>query len=838
MGPSGLEARFREALAFRGTVASAAGVRYATDLARLLVRVCVGNPDELERRREPIKAAVAQRTELSPAEVEILVGIAEAPEFRAIVDVREIDAFGARFGEPACRALLDEDAADLDLPGFARTYGSGMALLLLDAIFGVIAADDGRIDTSELRRIETAASELGLDGVVLAALQRRHDPVLSGAEVAFPLAGQRLRVGRSPGCDVVLHDPQVAPWHCTLQRVEDTWRVVDADSGRPTVVNGRPITSAPLHQNDLLRVGPFALRLDGDRLVARNERSFAALEVGGLTRKIGETFLLDDVRFTVFAGEVVAMVGPSGAGKTTLLNAIAGITPADTGTVRMDGRDFHEILGIDRARVGVVPQDDIVLPELTVAESLYFSGRLRLPPRAPDSAVKDEVRRVLGELGIEHIRGSRIGDALRRGISGGQRKRVNLGQEMLTPTTRVLFLDEPTSGLDPRAAQDIVRLVRQLADRGRIVFLVTHDLTPQVMAQVDHLLVLAPGGRVAFFGPPAEACGYFNVQTPDAIFNRFGDKAPAEWGAAFRASPAWQKYVAVREELLKLPIKPASDAGKVTPVATSTLQQLHTLVRRYWRVKVRDRTGLWVLAAQPPFLALVMAVVFPRPTTQMIFMLSLSCLWFGMSLSVRELINDRVVWRRERRVGVGVLPYVGSKLAVLGTLVVAQCAFLSSLDWLMFRLWDYGFNPVALSAVCALTGLVGMTLGLAVSSIFTSSEAAVGTLPLLLIPQITFSSLLVGIRDMSGFARLFTWIDPQRYAFDATLKVGAKLEKATRVPGEWTTQTITGPLYELGLKGADASDMGLSLVALCAALVGFCALFGGVAFVRVWSREE
>ena len=200
--------------------------------------------------------------------------------------------------------------------------------------------------------------------------------------------------------------------------------------------------------------------------------------------------MLESINLTIFSGELIALIGPSGAGKTTLLNAINGVAPADTGSVTLNGHPFHYLLINDRSLVGIVPQDDLVLPELTVEESLYYSGRLRLPPQSTDQEIWTEVDRVLKELDIEHIRGSRIGDALRRGISGGQRKRVNLGQELISQSTRILFLDEPTSGLDPRASQDIVRLVRGLADTGRIIFLFTHDLTDGIINQVDNLLVL------------------------------------------------------------------------------------------------------------------------------------------------------------------------------------------------------------------------------------------------------------------------------------------------------------------------------------------------------------
>ena len=835
--------RFRAELSRQRSGATEESVGFAVDFVRLLMQAVLVAPEKLEQRFGAALRVTRERTALSPGEAGMLIRLAASPEFRSIENKAELLAFIARFGEQAGQALAADEASDLDLAAFVGKYGSWEALLLLDAMFSTVATD-GDIDPSELRRLEAAASELGIDGVLVSALHQKHEPryrTLNGeggvAGLIFQLSGDRIAIGRSGGMDVVLPDPQVGDHHATLTKSRTGWHLRDAESGRPTVVNNRPVTEAPFSKGDELRIGPFRCKLGADdTLVVQNDRVFTALSTRNLTRQIGSVSLLDDVSFTVFSGEVIAMVGPSGAGKTTLLNAIAGVTPADSGEVLFDGEDFHAMLGIDRSQVGTVPQDDIVHPELTVEESLHFSGLLRFPPDTKASELKDAVSRVLEELGIDHIRKSRIGDATRRGISGGQRKRVNLGQELLSRSTRVLFLDEPTSGLDPRAAQDIVRLVRQLADRGRIVFLVTHDLSPQVMAQVDHLLVLAPGGRVAFFGPPQVACTYFNVPTPDAVFNRFQDKAPADWGIAYRASSEFRTFVTMREDLRRLPGR-EGEPVVVTPRRVSSLQQLATQVRRYAMVKLRDRTGLWVLAAQPPFLALVMFVVFPKPTKSMIFMLTLSCLWFGMSAAVRELISDRVIWARERRVGLGVMPYVGSKVLVLGLLAVLQCTFLAGLDWVVFGLHAYGFNPVAFAAVASLTGLCGMALGLLISALFSSSEAAVGTLPLLLIPQISFSSLLVGLRDMNPLSQWVTRVDPLRYAFDAVLKVGEKLAEPSRMVGKWDDRTITGPLYELGLKGAGADDMGLDRTRLAIILVSFTAAFLFGAFLRVKTRD-
>ena len=244
-----------------------------------------------------------------------------------------------------------------------------------------------------------------------------------------------------------------------------------------------------------------------------------------------------------------------------------------------------------------------------------------------------------------------------------------------------------------------------------------------------------------------------------------------------------------------------------------------------------------VLAAQPPLLAAVMWAVFPKPTTALMFMLALSCLWFGMSATVREIIADRVIWRRERLVGVGVGPYLLSKVMVLGGLVAAECVLFTALLFWVLDMPDYGYDLTLLSAVALLTGWVGMSLGLLVSASWTSTEAAVGTLPLLLIPQITFSSIMVSVRSMGDVAQMFSWLTVQRYAFDAVIKCTDEL--AYFKYGQWQRQKVQGFLYELGLKlSAKAGDTGLPLEVLAGIMGGFCVIFLAASTLWVWARER
>lgn len=824
-------------------------VFFAADFTRMLLQGTVSGWQDFVLRRDTLIRVVADRCRLPSEEAAMVVQAAEMPRFRGFVERREQDAFRWRFGDDGWQRLQATRPAELSLRDWPDRYGLSETLSLIDAMLEVGAAplpdQPAGPAAADIRRVEAAAAEIGLPHAIVCALLSRH----TARPAPIPV-GERLRIGNSSAADLVLPDPQLPLVRAEIVAEGDQLLLQDLETGRPTLLNGAPISRAVLKHGDRVQIGGSTLTLDlpekapGPPGAARAPTlrpdhgwRLRPLCVQSLTRQIGEVSLLNDVSFTAFAGEVIAVIGPSGAGKTTLLHAISGIAPADSGSVTFDGQPLHHLLARDRSLIGVVPQDDLVHPDLTVAESFAYGARLRSPAGTPEQEIQASVERVLDELAIPHIRDSRIGDTLKRGISGGQRKRVNLGQELLTRSNRILFLDEPTSGLDPRAAADIVRLARQLADRGRIVFLVTHDLSSPVMAQVDHLLVLAPGGRTAFFGPPAEACRFFGVPSPDAIFRDFHQHAPDEWAARYRAAPACQAHVRAREALIARQIDPAAPPPPPPP-PPGTLSHLRTLTARYARVRSRDRSGNLVLAAQPLVLAAVAAVVFPRPTASMLFMVSLSCLWFGMSGAVRELISDRAIWLRERRAGVSVPAYVGSKAIVLAASVTLQCLGLAGLVFAIHSLHTYDFSLAAFSAVSVLTGLAGLSLGLFISSLFSSSEGAVGTLPLLLIPQISFAALLVNLRNMTDTARWLSWLNPQRYAYDALLKTGQKIGEQPRYGGGWKEPVgMNGTLYDLGFKGSAEADMGVPLHMLAAVLAGFVVAFGVGTLIRVWRRS-
>lgn len=783
----------------------------ATSMIRVLAGVWGAEHLDAERRRA-LGEAVA---ELTGVDVEALVLILEdATRLRSLAHAApgERRVFAAHFGERA--ASLLEEGVDTGpiLDSFTAFFGIEAAIGLIRLLLLVPVAQDERED-----RVVAALGGLGVDPLLIAAL--RHDgPRPRG--LPLQIAGKQALIGSSPSCEIVLPDPRVEPIHAELLRSGGAWRVVSRGE-RATVLDGATVASAPVGDGSVLQIGPYKLRLSGRNVEIEPASAPFALEARGIRRVTSDRVLLDGVHFTALAGEVIALVGPSGAGKSTLVGALSGAAPADEGEILLAGEPIEVALEQAPAIAGEVPQDDIVLPELTVEESLQFAARIRLPVNVGPEDRQAAVNRVLIELGMEPIRGHRIGDPERRGVSGGQRKRVNLGQEIVSDATRIIFLDEPTSGLDPKAATEIARLARRLADAGRIVVLVTHDMSAGVMAQVDHLLVMVGGGRLAWFGPVADACQMFEASSPAQIFERLGVHRPESWAAIYAASPAAMRWSEMRARVVAAGLLPRRATPAEPAARPGRLPLLRTLIERYILVKQRDRAGLVVLTLQPLLLAAVMHLVFPRPTASLIFLLTLSALWFGMSAAVRELISDRAIWLRERRVGVGVTAWLGSKIIVLGGLVALQCAVLTVLVFPGSGLGPHGFSPIELIQATALAGWSGLATGLLVSAAWGRSEAAVGTIVLLLVPEIAFSGIMMPLDEVNAVARVISWCNPARYAFHLVLRAGDTLSYLHL--GEWHARPVSGELFLMGLRPAGEGSLGIGAYALMAVLTAMIA---------------
>lgn len=361
------------------------------------------------------------------------------------------------------------------------------------------------------------------------------------------------------------------------------------------------------------------------------------------------------------------------AGKSTLLNALTGQRPADSGTVLYDGRDLYRDYAELRQRIGLVPQDDILHAQLTVRRALSYAAELRFPQDTAKAERQARVDEVIRELGLEQRAGQPI-----HSLSGGQRKRVSVALELLTKPS-LLFLDEPTSGLDPGMDRSVMHMLRGLADDGRTVIVVTHSVLS--LDVCDRLLVLAPGGKVAYYGPPDDTLAFFGFEQWPEAFEAFERDQERDWAgstatrpsSASTSPPPWGSRICPAR-------KPAAVAPPPKPQSWGA--QLGTLVRRYAAALGADRTFLAIMIALPFVMgamarALAGSTLDRETAMNALLILCVGGVLTGAANAVRELVKERVIYQRERAVGLSRSAYLMSKVVVLGTVTVLQAVVLT-----------------------------------------------------------------------------------------------------------------------------------------------------------------
>ncbi len=608
--------------------------------------------------------------------------------------------------------------------------------------------------------------------------------LIGETEVArIPLRGQRITLGRAPESDVVLADAGISRQHAVIERRSGGYEITDLRSRAGSRVNGRRFERHALVIGDRLQMGPFFFRFDGRSLERTPDFAGIEVEARRLRKTFGETAVLADVSLRVDRGQFVMILGPSGAGKSTLLDALTARRPADSGEVRYDGADFYRDADRLRSRLGYVPQDDIVHRELTVADALLFSARLRLPAGAPALEIRKLVAQTITRLGLSERRHTLVAQ-----LSGGERKRVSVGVELLGSPS-ILFFDEPTSGLDPAAEFKLTELLRGLADGGCTVVCTTHVVENVYLA--DQLFVLT-AGRLAFAGTAQQAREIFGVQKLVDLYDRLAERTPLEWN-----EDHVRRTLASPGEAPGLPsvrIPPSVGKGRPRPAVP-------ILWARQWAILAADSKNFLLLLGQPLVIALLAAWA-TDDTTLGLFFASLSTLWFGCSNAAQEIVREGPIYRRERMAGLSRHAYLLSKLTLVGSLTAAQGTLLYACLWAA-RWFLYhdpepgvtrGIDGSALwqlaSIVC--TAFAAAGIGLAISAWARHAMQAVMVVPLVLIPQILFSGLVVETHQMtSPVVYALTSLMPS-YAAQTLMDVGAFIGRP-----------ITGGIYNTHRKAGD-----------------------------------
>ncbi|GGO81151.1 FHA domain-containing protein [Wenjunlia tyrosinilytica] len=621
------------------------------------------------------------------------------------------------------------------------------------------------------------------------------------------LTTRTTRIGRALDNELVVADLQVSRYHAEFRTTADgRYEIVDLGSHNGTYVNGQPIQRHLLRPEDIVGVGHSTFRLVGDRLEEFVDTGAVSFSSRRLTVKVkhgnGEKILLNNVSFGVPEKSLIGVIGPSGSGKSTLLRALTGYRPADEGDVLYDNRNLYKQFAELRQRIGLVPQDDILHAQLTVRTALRYAAKLRFPGDTEAAERNRRVEEVLGELKLDIHADKRI-----TSLSGGQRKRVSVALELLTKPS-LIFLDEPTSGLDPGMDRDVMQLLRGLADDGRTVLVVTHSVAE--LALCDRLLVMAPGGSVAYFGPPNEALEFFGYGTWADVFQAFETYRDHDWGGRWHGSMHYQKYAADIDAVApqSVPVQPTQSRP---PKPQSWGSQLWTLIRRYVSVIASDRGFIALMVILPAILGFVSTLIPsdfglgpPKPPSRfnadsgtILLILAIGACFSGAANSVRELIKERVIYERERATGLSRSAYLMSKVIVLGLITGLQGIIICAIGFFPRDLPAEGLlakNPtIEMTLVIMLLGFTSMMFGLVISSLVKTAEKTMPLLVLFAIVQVVFTGILFRLFSSPGVEQV-AWLMPSRWAIAAegtTVDLGRLMG-----PQDKSNPTATDPLWD------------------------------------------
>ncbi|WP_129297061.1 ABC transporter ATP-binding protein/permease [Streptomyces lydicus] len=611
-------------------------------------------------------------------------------------------------------------------------------------------------------------------------------------------SGRVMRIGRALENELVVSDLQVSRHHAEFRATPDgRFEIHDLGSHNGTYINGQPVPKsgkAPVGPNDIIGVGHSTFRLVGDRLeefVDTGEVSFSARH---LTVTVdGGKQILKDVSFGVPEKSLVAVIGPSGSGKSTLLKALTGYRPANQGDVLYDNRNLYKHFAELRQRIGLVPQDDILHKELTVEKALRYAAKLRFPGDTADAERKARIDEVLHELKLHVHKDKKV-----TSLSGGQRKRVSVALELLTKPS-LIFLDEPTSGLDPGMDRDVMQLLRGLADDGRTVLVVTHSVAE--LALCDKLLVMAPGGGVAYFGPPEEALNFFQYDSWADVFSAFENYRDYDWMGRWRGSPHYQMYAADIDSVAPQSVDVQVPSARIHK-SQSWGSQLWTLMRRYVSVLASDRGFLGLMVILPAVLGVV-SMLIPsdyglgygpinkiggrpnRDASTIMLILAVGMCFSGAANSVRELIKERVIYERERATGLSRSAYLMSKVIVLGVVTAFQGVIIATIGFWTRNLPSEGLilarSPqIEMALAIIALGFTSMMFGLVISSLVKTAEKTMPLLVMFAIVQVVFTGVLFQLFDTPGVAQ-FAWLMPSRWAVAA---MGTTADMNTLLPWE------------------------------------------------------
>lgn len=650
--------------------------------------------------------------------------------------------------------------------------------------------------------------------------------------------------GSSPECDYPLPFPEdkISPKHAALKRAGDRLFLRDLKSSQGTFVNGKKIRNRwhEITLNDNVLLGEIPLEIKPNILLGRDR---VGLDVRELFYEIpvrskgwfksSRRTLTDNVSVSAEPGTLTGVMGPSGAGKTVLLNLMSGHLKPQRGKVTVGNFDIHKSFGLIKDIIGYVPQDDTLIPELEVSQSLHYCLRLGYPNMEPDvrQTLIEDVLTGMGftENRLDKLLNTQIGSAEQRGLSGGERKRVNIAHELVR-NPLLLFLDEPTSGLSSVDSEQVVSLLKNICNEKKVAMLMTiHQPSKAIFKLLDNLLLLNVGGKVAYFGPAEEVVSYFREYSEEPA-----DGNPAEyvlrvlankksWKSELAPETLWRNRLEKHKSELYEEI---SGKKKKTrhQKKYNLLHQFSLLMRRNIRIRLSDKGSLALLLFQAIIISSLLLLTFKgfesdytnfdrfartwfhfitkyeqsaekeetlfaepafrdslklaeeslpmigehsaQRRASILFLLIAAAIWFGVVNAAREIVSEKSILQRETRAFLCICPYLAAKVFILSIIALVQTGILLTVTCYLIPLSVNKFFLFWCVLIC--TSIAGSCLSLFISSVARTEQFSLMAVPILIIPQLFLGGL---IRPFKFFADAFHVSDfiLQKWAFKALL---------------------------------------------------------------------
>jgi ABC-type multidrug transport system ATPase subunit len=526
----------------------------------------------------------------------------------------------------------------------------------------------------------------------------------------------------------------------------------------------RTIKSAPIYYSDV--IGRFL----NDQQTEKLSFKVSKLKYRFKSGKTG----LHEINFTAGSGKLIGFMGGSGAGKSTLLNVLNGNYTPSEGSVTINNVDVHREKSKLEGVIGYISQDDLLIEELSVFQNLFFNAKLCFNDLS-DNQVTRKVLDLLSTIGLHDAMHLKVGSPLEKTISGGQRKRLNIALELIREPS-VLFVDEPTSGLSSRDSENIMDLLKELALKGKLVFVVIHQPSSDIYKMFDKLLILDHGGYPIFEGNPIDAVVYFKLHVnhvnaderechtcgnvnPEQIFNIIESKvvdeygnltkhrkiSPEEWNERFLQS---RTYTEKTEEL-------GSPQG--SSHIPNKWKQFVVFFERDVLSKLSNKQYMLINMLEAPVLAIILAffvkffnynpngdaryIFFENENIpQYLFIAVVVALFLGLTVAAEEIIKDKKILKRESFLNLSRRSYILSKLSIMFLISGIQTIFFVLLGNFILEvkgMWlEYWF--ILFSTSC-----MANVIGLNISSAFNSAKVIYIIVPLLIIPQLLFSGVIV-----------------------------------------------------------------------------------------------